>query len=252
MGLGPQRQLRIHLQAASLVNQGEQPLPDIAKGFLIATRSVGRRVQPRRSSAPLNLARVQQRREVLGHLTKDSRLATALGGLDGVPVAQHLSRISHLGLPEHVGMTPDELLATVLGYRGQVTRATLLQEQRQEVHLEQHIAKLVDQLGVITGEGRVGELVGLLERMRHDRTLVLLAIPRTLTSQTSGERIEISQRLGNLGIGQRRDDSRRGRYLVLVVDPEAAPVLGVLVVVCGVVVCGVAVPVEVVGVLGAL
>ena len=46
--------------------------------------------------------------------------------------------------------------------------------------------------------GRVGQLVGLLDRVRHDRPLVLLAVPRALLAQAPGDRIEPRQRLLDL------------------------------------------------------
>ena len=77
----------------------------------------------------------------------------------------------------------DQLLATVLGHAAEVARAALLQQQREEVDLEQHVAELVQQLGVVAGVGGVGQLVGLLDRVRDDRALVLLAVPRALQPQ---------------------------------------------------------------------
>jgi len=48
------------------------------------------------------------------------------------------------------------------------------------VHLEEHVAELVQQLGVVAGVGRVGELVGLLDRVRDDRAGILRAVPRAV------------------------------------------------------------------------
>ena len=56
--------------------------------------------------------------------------------------------------------------------------------------LEEHVAELVEQLGVVARVGGGGQLVGLLERVRDDRALVLLAIPGTLPAQAAGERVE--------------------------------------------------------------
>ncbi len=74
----------------------------------------------------------------------------------------------------------DQLLARVPRHRGQIARAALLEQQRQEVDLEEHIAELVEQLGVVATVGRVGQLIGLLDRVRDDRALVLLGVPRAL------------------------------------------------------------------------
>ena len=118
--------------------------------------------------------------QVLRHLAEDAGLAAGLGRLDRVPVAQHLGGVRDLHLAEDVRVAADQLLARVARDRGEVTGPALLQQQRQEVHLEQHIPKLVEQLGVVTAVGGVGQLVGLLDRVRDDRALVLLAIPRAL------------------------------------------------------------------------
>ena len=101
--------------------------------------------------------------QVLRHLAEHAGLAAGLGLLDRVPVAQHLVRGLGLDLAEHVGMAADQLLGAVLGDLGQVAGAALLEQQRQEVDLEQHVAELVEQLGVVAPMGRVGQLVGLLD-----------------------------------------------------------------------------------------
>ena len=85
-----------------------------------------------------------------------------------------------MDLAEHVRMAADQLVGHMLGDLGERAGPALLEQQREEVDLEQDVAELVDQLGVVATVGGVGELVGLLDRMRNDRTLVLLAIPRAL------------------------------------------------------------------------
>src|SRR5205807_1493448 len=64
---------------------------------------------------------------------------------------------------------------------------------------------LVEQLGVVAALGRVGELVGLLERVRNDRALVLLAVPGALAPQAARELVEPAQRLRDLGAGDPPD-----------------------------------------------
>ena len=78
----------------------------------------------------------------------------------------------------------------------EVAGAALLEQQRQEVDLEQHVAELVEQLRVVAAVRGVGELVGLLDRVRHDRALVLLAVPRALDAQPARDRVESRERLG--------------------------------------------------------
>ena len=83
----------------------------------------------------------------------------------------------------------------VLGHLGQRAGAALLEQQRQEVDLEQHVAELVEQLGVVAGVRGGGQLVRLLDRVRDDRALVLLAVPRALAPQPARQLVEAPERL---------------------------------------------------------
>src|SRR4051812_8661274 len=151
----------------------------------------------------LHLAGVQQRGEVLGDVAEDAALAARLGALDLVPVAQDLAGRLRGGVAEDVRMAADELRPAMLGDVGHVARAALLEQQRQEVHLEEHVAELVEQLGVVAGVRGVGELVGLLDGVRDDRALVLLAIPRALAAQAAGQLVEAGDGGGDVGLGHR-------------------------------------------------
>ena len=86
----------------------------------------------------------------------------------------------------------------VLGDLGQRPAAALLEQQREEVDLEEDVAELVEELGVVAGVRRGGELVGLLDGVRDDRALVLLAVPRALAPQPAGELVEGRDRRGRL------------------------------------------------------
>ena len=77
----------------------------------------------------------------------------------------------------------DQLLGDVLGHRGEVAGAALLEQQRQEVDLEEHVAELVEQLRVVVAVRGVGELVGLLDGVGDDRARVLRAVPRAVAAQ---------------------------------------------------------------------
>ena len=60
----------------------------------------------------------------------------------------------------------DQLLGAVVRDLRELAGAALLEQQRQEIHLEQHVAELVEHLGVVAPVRGVGELVGLLDRVR--------------------------------------------------------------------------------------
>ena len=70
---------------------------------------------------------------------------------------------------------------------------TLLEQKGEKVHLKKHVAQLVEQLGVITLVRRVGKLVGLLERVRNDRPLVLFAVPRALAPEPTGDLVKADE-----------------------------------------------------------
>src|SRR3954452_3317409 len=207
---GAQRQLRVDLPLAGDVDRREEQVADLVEGgvaVVVGHRAqlleLGRHpvvgnvpgVEPGRRRPSLNLARVQRPGEVLGHLPEDAALAARLPLLDPVPVAQDLAGALHLGRPEHMRMAADQLLAAVLGHLGPRPLAALLEQKREEVDLEEDVAELVEQLGVVGRVGGVGQLVGLLHGVRHDRALVLLGVPRTLVPQPPREVVERLERL---------------------------------------------------------
>ena len=87
-------------------------------------------------------------------------------------------------------MTADQLLGDPVRDLGQRALAALLEQQREEDDLEQHVAELVAQGRVVAARRGVGELVGLLDGVGDDRALVLLAVPRTLPAQAAGDLVE--------------------------------------------------------------
>ena len=90
----------------------------------------------------------------------------------------------------------DEFLVDLAGDLLEIPRAALLEQQREEVDLEEEVAELVEQLLVVPCERRVGDLVGLLDGVRHDRARGLLPVPRTLATQPLGQLLEVDERLG--------------------------------------------------------
>jgi hypothetical protein len=94
-----------------------------------------------------------------------------------------------------VRVAADQLRGQLLGDLRERAGVPLLEQQREEDDLEEHVAELVTQLLVVAALGGVGELVGLLDRVRDDRALVLLAIPGALPPQPAGDLVELVERV---------------------------------------------------------
>src|SRR5436190_2111449 len=198
VGRGAEGELGIDPQHPGAVDEREELIADSSERCLIRLGIARRRPAARRRGAALELARVQRRGQVVGHVAENPRFAPLLAGLDAVPVAQDGARGRGLGVAEHVRVAADELLAAVLGHRGQGAGAALLEQQREEVDLEQHVAELVEELAVVTAVDGVGELVGLLHGVGDDRTLVLLAVPRAVVPQAAGQLVEAADGRGDV------------------------------------------------------
>src|SRR2546429_9966310 len=82
-------------------------------------------------------------------------------------------------------MAADQLLAATVGDRREVAGPALLEQQGEEVDLEQDVAELVAHPLVVAVLDRVGQLIGLLDGVGHDRALVLLAVPGALAPQAA-------------------------------------------------------------------
>ena len=116
-------------------------------------------------------------------------------------------------------MPANELLVNLARDGLEVALASLLEQEREEVDLEEEVTQLAAQRLVIFRERGVGDLVCLLDRVRDDRPLGLLAIPGALPPQLPGQVLEVEKRLreahdGNLlggGVGGRVRE--RGRLV---------------------------------------
>src|SRR5262249_7972222 len=75
-------------------------------------------------------------------------------------------------------------------------RTLLRKEQGQEKGLEEQVAELVQELRRVARECGIRHLVGLLDRVRHDRPRRLDAIPRAIAAEPLRECLEIEERLG--------------------------------------------------------
>ena len=158
------------------------------------TRNV-RVLEVDRRSALLHLARIEQGGERVRNVVEHAR-ASLLLRLDLLPAYAHTPGRLRLGVAEDVRMAAHELLVDRLRDVLETGAAPLRQQEREEVHLEQEVAQLVGQLRVVALDCGVGDLVRLLERVRDDRPLGLLAVPRALAPQPLRQRLEVRQRLG--------------------------------------------------------
>jgi hypothetical protein len=77
----------------------------------------------------------------------------------------------------------------------EITVIMFLEQERQEEHLKEQVAELVEELRVVGGERGIGDLVRLLDRVRDDRLRGLLAVPRTLAPQPLGQLLEVEEGL---------------------------------------------------------
>ena len=126
----------------------------------------------------------------------EDALALLLLDLQPLPVLAHAAGGLRLRVAEDVRMARDELRVDRARDGLEVARAALGQQQREEVRLEQQVAELVEQLRVVARQRRVRDLVRLLDGVRHDRALRLLAVPRALATQALGQLLELDQRVG--------------------------------------------------------
>ena len=79
--------------------------------------------------------------------------------------------------------------------RLEVALPALGQQKGEEVDLEEQVAELVEQLLVCARERGVRDLVGLLDRVRHDRRRGLLAVPGTVAPKALCQTLQVEQRL---------------------------------------------------------
>ena len=208
-GRRPQSELRIDVDDTREVDDGEEEVSELGEhlrvGFRLGRRAAAageleldlgellshlrerafeiRPVEPGRGRPPLHLARVEQAGERFGHVMEDAG-ATLLLGLDRLPTLADPACRVRLGVSEDVGVPANELRVDCPRDGLQVAVALLLEQQRQKVGLEQQVAQLVEEPRGIAAVGGVGDLVGLLDRVRDDRPCSLLAIPGTVPAQS--------------------------------------------------------------------
>ena len=146
------------------------------------------------SGPALHLPRLEERGQRLGDVVEDP-LPSLLLGLQRLPALAHTARRPRVRVAEHVRMPANELLVHLARDGLEVALSSLLEQEREEVDLEEEVTQLAAQRLVISRERGVGDLVCLLDRVRDDRPLGLLAIPGALPPQLPGQVLEVEKRL---------------------------------------------------------
>src|SRR5918999_3211235 len=98
-----------------------------------------------------------------------------------------------------MGMAADQLRGARLGDGADIALAPLLEQEREEDDLEEDVTELVEHRLGVAAPGGIGELVGLLDGVRDDRSRVLLAVPRALAAKPPRDLVEASE--GGLRVG---------------------------------------------------
>jgi hypothetical protein len=187
--------MRIGLSLRHRLTGGRERLLELAQLVLQVGERPGRVgiLELDRRRPPLQLPRVEQRRKRLGHVVEDP-LPPFVARLDLLPVLPNASGRSRLDIAEHVRVPPYELLVDPAGSLLQIAVPLLLEQEREEIDLEEQVAKLVEQLLGPVRKRRVGDLVRLLDGVRHDRPRRLLPVPGTVPPQALGQLLEIEER----------------------------------------------------------
>jgi hypothetical protein len=95
-------------------------------------------------------------------------------------------------------MASDELCVNPTGNGFEVPMVFFLEQQREEEHLVEQVAELVEQLGVVVGERGVRDLVRLLDGVRDDGARGLLAVPGTVAAEPLGQLLEVEKGLSEI------------------------------------------------------
>ena len=123
-------------------------------------------------------------------------LAVLLLALEVLPAGLHRAGAVDVRVAEDVRVASDELVVDAARDALELARAAFLEQQRQEVDLEQQVAELVEELGVVARAGRVGDLVRLLDGVRDDRARGLRPVPGTVAPEAPRQLLKVDKGLG--------------------------------------------------------
>ena len=171
-GVGLRLRRRVRLPAARPAARAAR-----RRGRRARRRGPGSRSRPPPPAAAPSARRAAPGRS-FGHVVEDA-LAALLLDLEPLPALAHARRRSAASTsPKTCGWRATSFAWTPRAACLEVARAALLEEQREEVRLEEQVAELVEELRVVARERRVRDLVGLLDRVRHDRAARSARDPR--------------------------------------------------------------------------
>ena len=136
-------------------------------------------LEPPSGRAALHLRGARERRQRGRDVVVDGGSCAGLGGLELLPVHEHLVGAGDLDLAEHVRMAVHELLDEALRDVVDVPPTVVGGHLRMEHDLQQHVAELVAHRVVVAGVDRLEQLVGLLEQVPREALMGLLGVPGT-------------------------------------------------------------------------
>ena len=116
-----------------------------------------------------------------------SPIGGPFGGLQFLPSAEHLLGLRQLvGIAEDVRVAPHQLCRDAVDRIGDGEVALLLGDARQEHDLEEQVAKLLAQAGLVAGVERFQRLVGFLQQEGPQAGQRLHAVPRAAVGPAQG------------------------------------------------------------------
>jgi len=133
-------------------------------------------LRPRESVT--NRSRPGQGRQTVGHSVGRMLTSTLLLLLlDSCPSLLHVLDVLRPFIPEHVRVSPNQLLDQ--GALDVIERPTalLLGNDGVKPHMEQHVTELFDHCGILTRTDRIDRLGRLLEQVRPETLMRLLSVP---------------------------------------------------------------------------
>ena len=164
-------------------------------------------VEPHPRRPALNGLGVSERRHDFRDAVEDGALRPLhFLALDLVPSRDGVGGVRHLGVPEHVGMPPNELVDDPAAHLRAAETPIRFGDFGLEDDMKQDVAHLFDYLVVVPFLYRLHELIALFEKEMLERVESLLAVPRAAVGAKQGG-YDLSQAVKVAGeaVGVRQD-----------------------------------------------